>query len=616
MLEFRWIHPGFRELVARHGWDNLPAVLALRDGQKLAPSRPHRDTLRLDVHDGGAVRTFYLKREPRVRWSYPLRQLLAGRGLWTPARTEFEILCRLAAGGVACPRPVVCLQRLGWRPQSCLVLEALSGTTPLAEFLADQFRAAPPAAREAFFADLGREVARIHACGVHQPHLFADHARVRPTPHGPRIAWLGFRRAALRSSVSLAQRGRDIAALMATLPPRLASGDDRQAFYDGYLEQSDLQDRGTQLVELVARRVRRLLTDRKVWEIRESDTDAHRSVRPLESLEAGTMWVDRQYRQALERRGLTTFDAMMSTTDGRLLRALPQRENWRLELPCPQSAGRDPARRIGAYLKKHRTRTWSTRLRARLALGPGETPGRVEARNVTRLARSGIAAMRLIAYGEKLDADGWLQSFVLTEELAGYTQLDHFLPRRFPTQRGGRRTAHSRDLLRLIREVAAVASKFHRLGYNHRDLYCCHFFIREDEPGRFHVNLIDLQRVEHRRQFRTRWLVKDLAQLAYSAPSQYISCTHKLAFIKYYLGVRKLRPQDKRFIRRILAKQWWMERALRHKRARAPQPAVPPSIRGAADPVAAPPGPAPAGPHLRPADASTPNASSTLPSIR
>jgi tRNA A-37 threonylcarbamoyl transferase component Bud32 len=581
MLEFRWIHPGFRELVARHGWDNLPSVLALRGGQKMAPSRPHRDTLRLDVPDNGAVQTFYLKREPRVRWSYCLRHLLAGRGLWTPGRSEFEILCRLAAGGVACPRPVVCLQRLGWKPQSCLVLESLGSTVPLAEFLAQPFRRALPATRESFFADLGRDVARIHACGVHHPHLYADHAHVCPTPDGPRIAWLGFRRASLRASVSLAQRGRDIAALMATLPPRLASPDDQQAFYDGYLEQSDLQDCGTQLVKLVAQRVQQLLTDRKVWEIRESDTDTHRSVRPLESLEAGKMWVDRHYRPALERLGLTTFDAMMATTAGHLLRALPQRENWRLQLPATHTPQGDPAPAIGAYLKKHRTRSWRTWLRARLALGAGETPGRVEARNVTRLARSGIAAMRLIAYGEKLAADGCLQSFVLTEELAGYTQLDHFLPQHFPPQRAGRRTPRSRDLLRLIGEVAAVASKFHRLGYNHRDLYCCHFFIREHEPGRFHVNLIDLQRVEHRRHFRTRWLVKDLAQLSYSAPRQYISCTDKLAFIKHYLGVRKLRPQDKRFIRRILAKQWWMERALRHKQRRAAQTTDPSQCRAA-----------------------------------
>ena len=55
-----------------------------------------------------------------------------------------------------------------------------------------------------------------------------------------------------------------------------------------------------------------------------------------------------------------------------------------------------------------------------------------------------------------------------------------------------------------IGEVADVAGRFHRLGYNHRDFYCCHFFIRETDDGGFRVNLIDLQRVEHRRCWRRR----------------------------------------------------------------------------------------------------------------
>jgi hypothetical protein len=100
------------------------------------------------------------------------------------------------------------------------------------------------------------------------------------------------------------------------------------------------------------------------------------------------------------------------------------------------------------------------------------------------------------------------------------------------------------------------------MGYNHRDLYCCHFFIKEGAPGEFQVNLIDLQRVQHRRRHRQRWLVKDLAQLAYSAPRDRIRCTDKIAFIKQYFGVRKLGIREKRLIRLILAKQQQMEHRL------------------------------------------------------
>jgi heptose I phosphotransferase len=169
--------------------------------------------------------------------------------------------------------------------------------------------------------------------------------------------------------------------------------------------------------------------------------------------------------------------------------------------------------------------------------------------------------MDLIAYGEQLHRNGRLESFVLTEELTGYTPLDHLLPKRFPTisHRRGKRDRH---LQALIAHVASIARRFHQAGYNHRDFYCGHFFIKEELPGRFDIKLIDLQRVQHRRHFRRRWIIKDLAQLAWSASRDHISCTDRMAFMRHYLGVPRLRPCDKRLIRAVLARQVRMERKL------------------------------------------------------
>ena len=266
----------------------------------------------------------------------------------------------------------------------------------------------------------------------------------------------------------------------------------------------------------------------------------------------GRMWIDRRFDGLLSSAGLDRFEPVMRTLDGQCMRALDDRENWRLR-PNGQTV----------YLKKHHVRTLKSRLRAKLRLGAGETAARTEARNVRHLARDGIDAMTLIAFGERLHDDGLLESFLISEDLCGYVQLDHFIAARFPLRElyETRRRAGdmARDLKALIDEVARVARKFHLAGYNHRDLYCCHFFIREPEPGSFQVRLIDLQRVQHRKRFRRRWIVKDLAQLAYSAPRSRIKCTHKMAFIRAYLGVSKLRACDKRLIRAVLAKQQLME---------------------------------------------------------
>jgi heptose I phosphotransferase len=266
------------------------------------------------------------------------------------------------------------------------------------------------------------------------------------------------------------------------------------------------------------------------------------------------VWIDEEFAPLLGSAGLVDFDSFMETERGRCLRALEDRENWRLDVPHADG------RASGMYLKKHHVRSWQWWLRARLGRPARRSPGRVEARNIVRLDRSGVAAMRLVAFGDRLHADGLLESFVLTEELVGFTQLDHLLRRRFPERHAS--TKRDAVLSGLIEQIANVAARFHQAGFNHRDFYCCHFFIRETEDRDFEVRLIDLQRVERRRWLRWRWIVKDLAQLAYSAPRERIGPTARMAFIKHYLGVRKLRPVDKRLIRAVLAKQIQMEQHL------------------------------------------------------
>jgi heptose I phosphotransferase len=237
------------------------------------------------------------------------------------------------------------------------------------------------------------------------------------------------------------------------------------------------------------------------------------------------------------------------------MRTLNDRENRQLELTVQ-------GRRRRVYLKRHHVRSWRSRLRAWLGLGPDRSAGRAEARSVRRLEAAGIPCMELAAYGERLRNDGLIESFLITPELEGFVPLDDFLRTRFDILNPGQSDSRNADLLELIDQVAAVACRFHQSGFNHRDLYCCHFFVREHAPGRFEVRLIDLQRVQYRTRFRRRWLVKDLAQLAYSAPRDRVKCTQKLAFIRRYFGVNKLRPEHKRLVREILARQQAMERKL------------------------------------------------------
>lgn len=280
--------------------------------------------------------------------------------------------------------------------------------------------------------------------------------------------------------------------------------------------------------------------------------ERHKPAAPLARSPDARMWVNREYEAELKRLGLVSFDAVMRHARGRLLRTLPERENWRLEF---SSQGR----RQVLFLKKHRERSLLGWLRAWFARRPAATPGRIEAENVSALERAGIDSMRVVAFGEQVRG-GLAESFFMTEELRGFAQLDHFLRRRFVP--AAERTRPDRELASLADAVADVARRFHGAGFNHRDFYCCHLFIQESPAGRFAVRVIDLQRVERRRWLRTRWIVKDLAQLAYSAPRERITRTLQLRFIKRYLDVERLSPADKRFVRRILRRRQAMQRRL------------------------------------------------------
>jgi heptose I phosphotransferase len=263
-------------------------------------------------------------------------------------------------------------------------------------------------------------------------------------------------------------------------------------------------------------------------------------------------WAADEYREAFRTARLEQFDAMMQADQGHCMRALRIRENWQLQLTVC-------GRRRTLFLKKHHVRCWGSRLRAWLGLPARRSAGRDEAMNIRRLQSAAIPCMELAAYGERLGADGLLESFLLTPELEGFVQLDDFLRTRFGCLNAERSERRDADLTRLTDRIAAITRQFHEAGFNHRDLYCCHFFIWERSRGDFEIRLIDLQRVQYRKRRRRRWLVKDLAQLAYSAPRDRIKCTQKMAFIRRYFGVTRLRPEHKRFIREVLAKQQAME---------------------------------------------------------
>ncbi|MEM9621831.1 MAG: lipopolysaccharide core heptose(I) kinase RfaP [Pseudomonadota bacterium] len=162
------------------------------------------------------------------------------------------------------------------------------------------------------------------------------------------------------------------------------------------------------------------------------------------------------------------------------------------------------------------------------------------------LQLAGIAAPVVAAFGRGAGSPAQRKSFVLCDELAGYTSLEDVTETWF----GNPPTAHQRH--RLLIAVAHFAKQFHAQGFIHRDFYICHLVIapdvltqldtpdRENSPAPLAV--LDLHRA---RQFPTiprRWLKRDLAALLFSTLDLGYSRADWLRFVRLYSG-RPLRQE-------------------------------------------------------------------------
>lgn len=172
----------------------------------------------------------------------------------------------------------------------------------------------------------------------------------------------------------------------------------------------------------------------------------------------------------------------------------------------------------------------------------------VEWKNILAVQEAGIPTVSPVAMGEcvKLGLD--IESFTLTEELYQAVPLDTVLQ----TELSGLFDAAKRQRKRrLASQLAATARKLHGSGMYHQDFYLSHFYLGRGET----LYLIDLQRVGRRTRVPTRFRVKDLGQLNYSADfTGGISRTDRMRFFLEYLGKKRLAPADKKLARKVLGK--------------------------------------------------------------
>jgi len=275
----------------------------------------------------------------------------------------------------------------------------------------------------------------------------------------------------------------------------------------------------------------------------------------LEEWDAGRLQVNRRFRRVLEAHGLTTFTALFRLGGGKVVRAIGNRSTAHIVLSIE---GRQEA----FYLKRHVPQRLWERIKPLFHLSLPILGARNEWEAILGFHSAGIPTMTPVAFGEFQS-----HSLVMTRDLGtDFTLLDWLNGNRLNANLGAGtagdrgiggpdRPGDNSSLRREItRRVAQIARRMHDCGLHHQDFYLNHLLCCGDPSG-LDIRVIDLGRVRKRPRLSKRWIIKDLAQLDFSA--RRLSCSDRLRFLRLYLG-RPFQTADRWLVRQIAVKSWYI----------------------------------------------------------
>lgn len=243
--------------------------------------------------------------------------------------------------------------------------------------------------------------------------------------------------------------------------------------------------------------------------------------------------------------------ARVMSLDGQVFRSIARRRTLRFTLEGK-----------GYFAKLHQGVGWREIFKNLLQLRLPVLGARNEWRAIRRLEELGVATMAIAGFGERGLPPAWLQSFLITDELANTASLEDFC-RDWPVNPPPVKLKRA-----IIEKVANIAERLHNNGVNHRDFYICHFLLDLDAIAapyaqeRLTLSLIDLHRVQLRSRTPRRWIVKDLAALHFSSMDIGLTSRDRLRFMRSYRKrpLREIVAGERRFWTAVETKAQWLYR--------------------------------------------------------
>ncbi len=267
---------------------------------------------------------------------------------------------------------------------------------------------------------------------------------------------------------------------------------------------------------------------------------------PIDFIREEGLFIHPGFFDLLAGNGLASFRSLYDHAEGKLFKKNRFRSVVRITLQ--DDNGKDHI----FHLKRHHP-PFLTRIKSIFTGFTVPDGAENEWEKILRLEEIGIHTMTPVAFGAVRKGGLPYRALTMTEHLYGAEKLEHFLPDRFrgevlsPAKLTFKR--------RIIRETARWAARFHNAGFYHQDFYLGHIFILPGDGETFTLHLIDLQRVQESSRIRPSRVLKDLAQINFSALQLYcLTRTDRMRFIHAYLGRSRLTEEDKKLIYKMESK--------------------------------------------------------------
>ena len=269
----------------------------------------------------------------------------------------------------------------------------------------------------------------------------------------------------------------------------------------------------------------------------------------LETWDHGRMVVNRAFANLFRRQHWTTFAVIWSRTADAAIAKMLRTDRITLRFSLD-----DGGRERAFYIKRHSQSSLKEYIKPLLHFRWPILGAKNEWNALLAFHEAGLPTMIPVAYGQHGS-----NSFLVTEALEDCTKLSELGRPGDGTNSSMNVDTHGLPAEKfrrlLVERVAHVTQQMHRAGLHHQDYYLGHLLLPNSvaagESVADRVYVIDLGRVRKQRLLSTRWIVKDLAQLNYSAGD--VRPTDRLRFLKEYLG-HKISSSDKKLIARIAAK--------------------------------------------------------------